>query len=540
MIIFIFTVFTLNGEARLTPHERIHEIGGLSEPLSVEIFWESALLLSGVDRYDRSFKQNLDTILSSWDTYLAEDDGEKEKGELILMFLHDNILTKYIENQTRIDTILQDGTFNCVSSAVYYMMLGKYSGLEVKGVSTKDHAFCSIITDEDPIDIETTNIHGYDPGKKKNFTDSFGNITGYSYVPPGNYRLRTTLEEKGLLSLILQNRIAYLQGRNRYEETVGLSIDFWAFLQTEEAFNEVANAFTNWATQIRNDKDYEEILAGIDSFISTYRSNFKLDETANSLRRNYIISLTNKGNTDKALAFIDESREKGVMSEPLGQELYKLVFNNRIAYLNNSRKYEEALAFIKIGEAEYGLGDVQQLKDGLINNLFLALANRNKTVQAETYIDTEYEGGHLSEDKYVELKGIIVEKNAYNAMNGGLPLDEALDLINGYYDQGVLSDRRWSEMVVYLYAKKTEEIASKEGFLAAFQYIDSLPQEIRENRDVKKLRSSYEYNYVVEIHNAFASYFNKGDYDKAEELLRVALKHVPGNKTLKQDLEYLE
>ncbi|MDR3343021.1 MAG: hypothetical protein LBT14_09615 [Treponema sp.] len=154
----------------------------------------------------------------------------QEKGAYVLAFMHKKFLKSYSERQTRIDTILSAGTYNCVSSAVLYMIFAVSIGLDVQGVMTRDHAFVTINTGSLSIDVETTNPYGFDPGNRREFHDNFGALTGFVYVPARNYRDRTSISQLELVSLILTNRISSLEARNRFNEAVPLALNRVALL----------------------------------------------------------------------------------------------------------------------------------------------------------------------------------------------------------------------------------------------------------------------------------------------------------------------
>jgi hypothetical protein len=156
--------------------------------------------------------------------------SKKEKAEFIFTYLHRNILKTYSIIQTRVDTVFTSGRYNCVSSAVLYMILCDAAGIETSGVVTKDHAFVTVHIDGENIDVETTNRFGFDPGNRKDFHDQFGRSTGFAYVPARNYRDRQTINGIELVSLILNNRISELERSNRYSEAVPLSVDRTALL----------------------------------------------------------------------------------------------------------------------------------------------------------------------------------------------------------------------------------------------------------------------------------------------------------------------
>ncbi|GHV72825.1 hypothetical protein AGMMS49940_01270 [Spirochaetia bacterium] len=155
----------------------------------------------------------------------------KERGEFVLTFVHQRFLKGYVEHQTRLDELFRTGRYNCVSSAVLYAIFATAAGLDVRGVMTKDHAFITVNTGAERIDVETTNPIGFEPGNRREFHDGFGKLTGFAYVPARNYRDRTQISQLELVSLILTNRVSELESRNRYGEAVPLAINRAALLR---------------------------------------------------------------------------------------------------------------------------------------------------------------------------------------------------------------------------------------------------------------------------------------------------------------------
>jgi hypothetical protein len=167
--------------------------------------------------------------------------SKKEKAEFILTFLHGNILKSYSLNQTRVDTIFTNGRYNCVSSAVLYMILCDAAGIETSGVITRDHALVTVHINGEDIDVETTNRYGFDPGNRKEFHDQFGTLTGFTYVPARNYRDRQTISKIELVSLILNNRISEYERQNLFSQAVPLAVDKTVLLLGESLAVNSAN-----------------------------------------------------------------------------------------------------------------------------------------------------------------------------------------------------------------------------------------------------------------------------------------------------------
>ena len=59
------------------------------------------------------------------------------------------------------------GEFNCVSSAALYTVMGQRLGIDVRAVEVPQHVFSVLATRDRKIDVETTNIRGFDPDPKR-------------------------------------------------------------------------------------------------------------------------------------------------------------------------------------------------------------------------------------------------------------------------------------------------------------------------------------------------------------------------------------
>jgi hypothetical protein len=217
---------------RLVPDNKAleyHQLGRQNNGFTWTELAEISLWASGdssLTANNEKIRQTAQAINNSGDLPATK----KEKAEFILTYLHRNILKNYSIIQTRVDTILTSGRYNCVSSAVLYMILCDAAGIETSGVITRDHAFVTVHINGEDIDVETTNRYGFDPGNRKEFHDQFGRSTGFTYVPARNYRDRQAISRIELVSLILNNRISELERLNRFSEAVPLAVDRAALL----------------------------------------------------------------------------------------------------------------------------------------------------------------------------------------------------------------------------------------------------------------------------------------------------------------------
>ena len=235
------------------------------------------------------------------------------RGEYILRFMHQKLLKSYSALQTRMDTLLANGRYNCVSSAVLYLILAQSAGLQARGVMTKDHAFVTVQTAGQWIDVETTNPYGFDPGNRKDFHDQFGKLTGFAYVPAGNYRDRKTISPLELVSLILSNRIVELESRGRFGEAVSLAINRAALLtgsqETDSPFFEdprqdLMNRIFNFGASLLNAGKEEDALKWAALAGAKYPDGERWQEFIVAAVHNHIVKFMQQKRSPEARAFL--------------------------------------------------------------------------------------------------------------------------------------------------------------------------------------------------------------------------------------------
>lgn len=92
------------------------------------------------------------------------------RGKRLLFLLHRDVfatveggqLGRYSAQQSQLSVVLQDGTYNCISSALLYLVLARALGLDARGVKMPHHAFVEVrLADGRRIDVETTTQHGF-------------------------------------------------------------------------------------------------------------------------------------------------------------------------------------------------------------------------------------------------------------------------------------------------------------------------------------------------------------------------------------------
>jgi len=246
----------------------------------------------------------------------------RERAEYILTFMHKNYLRSYSHYQTRVDTIFINGSYNCVSSAVLYMILCELAGIDTSAVITREHVFIMVHIDGQDIDVETTNKFGFDPGNRKEFHDQFGRLTGFSYVPARNYRSRQTIGKIELISLILNNRIADLERRNNYADAVPAAIDRAALLygdslaetadESDSLFHDprkdLMDRLLNYGGALLNAGREEDSLRWAAAASSLYPSRDRWDALIHAAFNNRITRFLTDNNAAGARNFLENNR----------------------------------------------------------------------------------------------------------------------------------------------------------------------------------------------------------------------------------------
>jgi len=398
--------------------------------------------------------------------------SQKEKAEFILEYLHRNILRTYASNSTGVDTIFVNGRYNCVSSAVLYMIFCKSAGINVSPVVTRDHAFVIVHINGEDIDVETTNRFGFDPGNRREFHDQFGRLTGFTYVPAGNYRDRQTITQIELVSMILKNRIVYHERQNRYAEAVPLAIDRAALL----AGNSLAAERGSEPSGTIFENPRKELMDRLFNYGAWLLGANREEECL-------------RWAAAASPLFPDEDR---------WQELIMAAAGNRITRLIRGNNTIEARNFLENSRAQLADSSFIQLEIPLIDA---------EIVRRVRQISSAAEGDAVISD--------IIQMRASRKMNER----RAGELINSSvlgtaYVLSAPPGRNWR---------------------AAIQYIENAIANHGANRELEQALRTYQSNLATDYHNRFAAEWNRRNFDEAERILNEGLREFPDNRQLLSD-----
>jgi hypothetical protein len=500
------------------------ELGVLPDPLSARELGKAALLASGVAP-DRSadYESRLGELYDALRTGPAKDAAAKDaaanadpaaQGEAILGYLHERVFKAYGENATTLDGILDKGLYNCVSSAVLYMLAAKSLGLEVEGVRTSDHAFCSLLAGNRRIDVETTNAFGFDPGNKKEFKDSFGRATGYAYVAPGGYGDRKAIGDRALIGLILSNRASMLEYAGRFVEATRLGVDYDELCRDADSRDFLDARINNLVAYFESRRDYEQAEKVARAAAEAFPGEARL------------IALARAAAYNKAAAHARVGDWAGAFDLAVAQE----------------RELEgatPAATGAAVGTASIDARELDELASTALSGLAQSYANRGEYALARGAVaERAKEAGSAAARAAYAAIG---ETELVSAANG-LPFAKAEETVDRIYAAGEVDASRYAQAMATIYGNEAGKIGSGGDWLGGAALAERgaaklIAAKAPVNDGLVQLARSLRHNFVAEAHNRFARLYNTGDFAGAEAEIERALASMPGDPNLERDLK---
>ena len=342
----------------LSPLPLSQQLSGTREPLPVDTIVDAALQFSGASDADAAAaKDKLEGLVQRFSAEVADVTSQSELGEKALTFLHKNVFSGYSTLQTRVDTALETGIYNCVSSAVLYMIVARSVGLSVGGVRTTDHAFCTVLVNGQPVDVETTNPLGFNPGAKKEFTDSFGKVTGYAYVPPGDYANRQSIGEKELLSLILNNRVSESWDVRAYKDALQPAVSAFTLMGTDDSRKLLTGAFTNYISWLGMHQQFSQAVQFTDSVKASFGGIVDIEQPRRDIYHNWIVGMITMNDYTDADALLSQSAVRATLQDADWTALFVDVFQLRAQSQADTGDYASAAATVADGLKKLGKPD---------------------------------------------------------------------------------------------------------------------------------------------------------------------------------------
>lgn len=266
-------------------------------------------------------EEGSDTWISAWKTYAdlksycvqqnVMSMDEMEKGDKILSFMYEKVLSSYNFDQTKMDVMLTSGVYNCVSASLLYLALATEFGLDARVQEVPRHSFVIVYTsDGKRITVETTNPYGFNPGQKR-LLERTSNSERYAVIPARTYANRTEISRRRAIGLVASNLDSLFNRTQDFEQAVPLSASAYFFVQQEKqkVESDFQSICSNTAVYAERANRAEEGLDFLEKIFVRYGISNHLSETYESLVHNIAAKNVNSGNFQAANETLEKRRQ---------------------------------------------------------------------------------------------------------------------------------------------------------------------------------------------------------------------------------------
>ncbi len=319
-------------------------------------FAEAALLASGV--HDKAKRQtSLKRI--DWMTESAKQatNGATTplvKGDMLLRWLHKGPMAKgYKAQQTDLPVILETGTYNCVSSALLYNVVGKRLGLDLRAVEVPDHAFAILYADGKHADVETTTALGFNPARDKAAQEQFEKQTGFRYIPDNHRDQRREVGEAGLIAIVYYNHGVELSKAKKHHEA--LLAYFRAMSLDPEFSSAVKNALVelaNWGVELAKAGKFEDALLVCTTGLELAPKDYSLLHNRKVIWSVWADACMDAGQEDEALAILRKAAKDVPTDAEYFRSLEAGLYIRRGETLVKAKDWEKAMDAVEPGMAK--------------------------------------------------------------------------------------------------------------------------------------------------------------------------------------------
>jgi tetratricopeptide (TPR) repeat protein len=288
---------------------------------------------------------------------------QAERAEAVLTLLYKNLLVQYSANQYLIDGALQSGRYNCVTSAILYLALAKSVGLDVRGVETTIHAYCNVYIDGQCVRVECTNPYGYNPGVKKE-TSQTQNSRTFTYVTKKHYSGSREDSDLAFATLTGKNLVSDLNETDQYEKAVPVAVSRLLLLQAVNdreaavARSDLDTLCTNYSITENRKLNHLASAEYMEKVAAKFGWNDSLRKTYSNGVYNQVNTLLNNNRVEEAQSILQ--KKSGNMLPSMAKNCESNIFrsrevnyHNKIATLFNNGDWEGALKIAEEAVKEF-------------------------------------------------------------------------------------------------------------------------------------------------------------------------------------------
>lgn len=398
-----------------SPADAIHVLQKLSEFVNIEIsdqeellfddakdgklddhsFAEASLLSAGVSNSARreQYLNRIDVLTKEATQQIAEDLGPFEKGQQLLQWLHKNLLQNgYAKEQTDVSTVLDRQTFNCVSSATLYNILGRRLGLDARGIEVPDHAFSIVYDGTQHVDVETTTNLGFNPARNRAALDSFERETGFVYIRESNRRQRREIGEIGMVAITYYNHGVKLTEQRKFGESLvsyfkALSLD----PENKSAIKNVLASFANWSVELSKAGKTEQAIAVLQAGVELAPKDFRLKQNLEAVWQQHVDQLLTADKASEGLSQLRAAYKETGNSALARLQAYIFIRPGESLVENKQWKAAIDLASLSEGEVDKrAANDIKDWRNGVVLRWSSTLIDAEEYATAIDVVEDEW------------------------------------------------------------------------------------------------------------------------------------------------------
>lgn len=494
-------------------------------------FAEAALLASGIDDAGKRKKliAEIDKLTEKARQEIAKAKSADKKGESLLKFLHQGPFQQgYVSKQTNVSTILEEHTFNCVSSATLYNIVGRKLGLDLRAVEVPEHVFSILYDRQKHFDIETTTEAGFNPARDKQAQEDFTKLTGFAYIPDSNRDERREIGETGLLAITYYNHGVQHTQDKQYQAALmayfrAMSMD----AEFDSAVKNALSALANWSAELSRSEKFEDALRVVEVGVDLAPNDATLLNNQKAVWSEWAQSTMDHGDAKQAIAILKNAAEK--IPDGGFPEMQAWLFIRQGEELIKKNEWEQARKVVDRG-LEYLEGEPRaefiRWGDGIIFRRSNSLVKSGDYDQALKLLELELSKDKDSEPVQEQLAWVIQEN-----------IEATRDKLGNEPAIAVLKDR----LTQFGSLKSVQEVAksqayhmvnklSKDGdFAGAMRSAEKLGNLLADEDYAKTLTRGV----IDDQANEFAK---QDDLQGAIEVYEKALERFPDDEHLLQNL----
>lgn len=363
--------------------------GGEPHHWSVE---EAALIVSGAHTAQERvpYLDKLAQLEADADKATSGARDAFDRGDRLLRWLYRRGYLKHYQiDKTDLTALLDTGGYNCVSSALLYMLVARHLGLDVRAIEVPDHAFVVLYDGLRHVDVETTAAAGFNPDADAAAAGNFRRLTGLIRPSSEKPELRREVGGVGLLGAVYYNHGVADSLAHRYSEA--LAEYFRALSIDAESANAVKNSLSAigaWGAELAKAQDFPTAVKELGIGLVLAPDDAQLNYISTAAWQMWANSEIQAGHTEQALAVLRDAAQ--AMPKSHFEDLQTWVYASPAQELANRSDWQGAIAIVDPARAQlHGqqLIDIENYEAWLYNQQGLALVDRRDWQGARILFD---------------------------------------------------------------------------------------------------------------------------------------------------------